>query len=78
MDQFDEIGSEDMKELLPALGDRLDLRKAIKRRSGGLSYNRPISKSQKKNEVKCAPTKTIKKNDPEKIAYVAQMLKNVR
>lgn len=78
MDQLDELNSDDMKELLPALGDRLMLRKAIKRRSGGTLYNRPITKLHNKSEAKLTPPKKIMKNDPERKAFVLQKLENVR
>ncbi|KAJ6614037.1 hypothetical protein Bhyg_17698, partial [Pseudolycoriella hygida] len=73
VDLLKEMSSEDMKEVLPALGDRLRLKKAI---NGLTLHARPTTKSQRKREINLAPTKINMKNDPKKKAFVLQMLKN--
>lgn len=65
-----------MKELLPALGDRLELRKAIKRRNKTV-FNRPIKKPKKESEINVAPTKNIVKNDPKRKAFLLKKLRDV-
>ncbi|KAJ6639273.1 hypothetical protein Bhyg_12016 [Pseudolycoriella hygida] len=74
VDLLKEMSSEDMKEVLPALGDRLRLKKAI---NGLTLHARLTTKSQRKREINLAPTKINMKNDPKKKAFVLQMLKNV-
>jgi len=77
VDLLDEMSGDDMKELLPALGDRLKLKKAIRQRHCGTVKDHPITNSQKKRDVKLASEKKIVKNSPEKKAFVVKMLKNV-
>lgn len=69
------MSEDDFKEVLPALGDRLIIRKALKRHRGLI--NRTIMRPQKKNVSIFATRKSIQKNDPSKKAFVDEMLKNV-
>lgn len=75
VDQLEELSKNDMKELLPALGPRLKLVKAIKQRT---LQNERLMKSRPKSKMKMSERKKMKKNDPEKNAFVLRMLKDVR
>lgn len=74
--QLSEMNRDDFKELLPALGDRLKLRKALKQGRGVKEGK--VTRRRKTNDGHLTSIKTMIKNDPEKRAFIVEMLKNVR